>query len=545
VTGSRGLLLLALLCGVVGLAANLRWDASADLRPVMPEVDGVHPVRALEALSSAYAPGLGFEDKYPPLASALMGLVSTTIDSGFRDDVGDVVAMSEVERQDTLWKARDRLAAMLNVQRWVSRLAMSAALGLLALLAFAAARAVGAGPISATLGALMAGIGFGLSYPALYYGATTNVDALCLAGCLAALWLAASGRWDAAAAAAAAAAAVKDPAFVLAPVLLLGVLLDDRPRRAARTFSMVAVGLIAYGLLSGAVTGPQTWWRHLGYLLEGGVEGVDRIDPADPAQWGQLFAHAGGLAVGALGWGASTAGLLGWVLVARRDGRLAWLLPGTALVVVLLFVLPVGFVYVRFLLLPMALLAAGAGVALAWLLSLTFEALAQRGGAAGFATLLAFVWLGFSALVLDRHVDDYHGTTAPSPDARVEAALAVAELVPAGSRIVVFADERRHAVPLDPTRWSVDVRGLDGAEAALAEWAVAPPELRPEFLLWMSFPTVLPSGREQDEPQPPRPGERLAGTYEVLATFGAPPGDVPRRTLAVRPMVSLLTRVGG
>ncbi len=45
-----------------------------ELRPIMPEVDGVHPVRALIALHTAFAPGGGFLDKYPPLGSFLFGL---------------------------------------------------------------------------------------------------------------------------------------------------------------------------------------------------------------------------------------------------------------------------------------------------------------------------------------------------------------------------------------------------------------------------------------------------------------------------------------
>ncbi|MBM3985960.1 MAG: hypothetical protein FJ296_09790, partial [Planctomycetes bacterium] len=78
-----------------------------DLRPVMPEVDGAHPLRALQALDTAFVPGAGFLDKYPPLGSFLFGLAVVSGDDGsLRRAVGPVLAASEPERRALLWPLR-------------------------------------------------------------------------------------------------------------------------------------------------------------------------------------------------------------------------------------------------------------------------------------------------------------------------------------------------------------------------------------------------------------------------------------------------------
>ena len=58
-----------------------RLSGPADLGPVMPEMDGVHPARALAALGTEYVPGAGFLDKYPPFGSYVMGVVCALVDA--------------------------------------------------------------------------------------------------------------------------------------------------------------------------------------------------------------------------------------------------------------------------------------------------------------------------------------------------------------------------------------------------------------------------------------------------------------------------------
>jgi hypothetical protein len=84
---------LAVVCGLLFAALQPALDAVPDLSPVMPEVDGVHPARAAEALREAYAPGGGFPDKYPPLASALMGLAGAVVDPAFGTDSADLARL--------------------------------------------------------------------------------------------------------------------------------------------------------------------------------------------------------------------------------------------------------------------------------------------------------------------------------------------------------------------------------------------------------------------------------------------------------------------
>src|SRR5215510_12469984 len=83
VSSARASLVGVLLSAALAVALATRQP---DLRPNMPEVDGVHPARALVALHDAYAPGVGFLDKYPPLGSFLFGLAAAA---------GDVRGLSE------------------------------------------------------------------------------------------------------------------------------------------------------------------------------------------------------------------------------------------------------------------------------------------------------------------------------------------------------------------------------------------------------------------------------------------------------------------
>jgi hypothetical protein len=152
-----------------------------------------------------------------------------------------------------------------------------------------------------------------------------------------------------------------------------------------------------------------------------------------------------------------------------------------------------------------------------------------------------------AALLLDREVLDWHRLTCRSADARRLAADAIAEQIPAGTPIALFADEREHAAPLDPRRWPLQVHGLADAEGRLGAWVrgaadAGPP---PEVLVWLTFPTDRTSGRPQAEVVPPRVGDKLGGLYKVAAVWGAPTGALPERALAVRPMVTLLRRLDG
>ncbi|HZL99249.1 MAG TPA: hypothetical protein VFD43_03265, partial [Planctomycetota bacterium] len=136
----RALAVLATLGAALALVAGLAFDATPDLRPVMPEADGVHPVRAAQALGSAYAPGGGFPDKYPPLGSVLFGLAVRAADPDFGAASDGVADLPEVERRPALWALRDRIAVALAAERRVSRLAACGCAALLALLAAAAAQ---------------------------------------------------------------------------------------------------------------------------------------------------------------------------------------------------------------------------------------------------------------------------------------------------------------------------------------------------------------------------------------------------------------------
>ena len=531
----RALAGLALLAASLALLSSLAFDATVDLRPVMPEADGVHPVRAVEALRSAYAPGGGFLDKYPPLGSALFGLVVLAVDRDLAADTSGLTSRPEGERRAALWDLRDRIAPALSAERWLSRAAACACAAVLALLAAATARRAGAGARESFGAGLLAAAALGLSYPLLYYGSTTNVDALALLAGLLALHAACSRRWIAAALWAAAATAIKDPAFVLGPLVVGCALLDrdgageDRARWR-RAGLAAAAGALAFALLAGALTGPGVWREHLAYLFAGGVGSVDRIDHARPGQWLALLARCLDLSAGAIGWTGLVLGAAGLLRLRAADRLSFRVLAGVVLLTLLLFVLPVGFVYTRFLLLPLAALLVGAALLLARLA-------ARRGPA-----LVALALVVLAALLVDRRTADWPRVIAGSPDARRLAADALPGLVPEGASLALFADEREHAVPVDVRRWPLRVFGLAEAEPRLGAWVAGREPDPPEFILWMTFPVDRTSGLPQDPFVPPRVGDRVGGLYAVAAVWGAPTGATPERALAVRPMVTLLRR---
>lgn len=537
---ARATLALALAAAAAALLAGLAAAGPPDLRPVMPEVDGVHPVRALQALHTAYAPGAGFVDKYPPLGSVLLGLAAARADDWFSADAGDILRQSDPEQHLTLWRLRDRLAAMLDAERWVSRLAMAAAAAAVAALALAAGTGVA--------GAALAGLVFLASYPALYYGSTANVDALALAGQLWTLWLAIGRRWLGAGVALALSVAVKDPAYVLAPVLLAAcwraapagppTVAGPSPSaagRGRRVGGMVLAAALVYAAASGLLTSPHAWWEHVRYLGSSGLGQVDRIDPVRPADVALLLGHVGDLLAGAIGWSGLLIGVAGLAGLLARRAPGAGVLAGSVLATLALFVLPVGFAYVRFLLVPLAVLAVGAGSELASLPGRLRAGPARR--RAGAAALLGVA--AVLAVTLDGRLAVHHPLAGPVADPRREAVAALQSLAPRGSRIVCFADEREHGPPLDPETWAVETPRLVGVNERLPGWRAAPFRDRPEFVLWMGFPIDRPSGRGPVPLQPPS----FAGLYEVIAEFGAAtPGPVDR-ALAIRPRLQLLRRI--
>ncbi|MGQ0553927.1 MAG: hypothetical protein ACT4PU_12005 [Planctomycetota bacterium] len=514
----------ALGCGLIALLLQLALDRTPDLRPVMPEVDGVHPARALQALSETYAPGAGFLDKYPPLGSFLMGLAANTAAPQLSVAMAGIADRSPAERRELLWQHRDGLARALSAQRWLSRVAMAVAVAALALLGALAAQTLGRTGSSVLVSGALAALGFAVTDGALHYGGTTNVDALALAASLLAVLAAARSRDLLAAVALAAAVAIKDPYFVLGPVVLLAALRQGW----WRMLQSVLVGCLAYALLSGAFTGPAVWWRHVQYLTSGGVEGVGRIDPGSFRDWLQLTGHVGWLLRGSLGTLVLLLGAGGILWLQQRNRALGSLVLLAAVVPIACFVAPVGFAYLRFLLLPIAMLTLGCALVLASLRRppllvaavLLLGFLASREGALG-------LWRLRSA----------------APDARSLVPALLDEHVPDGERLTLFSEEREHGPPLDPGRWQLDVRGLAEAPPALLAWQSAPRDERPEHLLWLSFHNVAPSGQPTPLAQLSRPGDRLGGLYEVIAVLGEPSGEFIERVVAVRPTITLLRRL--
>jgi hypothetical protein len=207
-----------------------------------------------------------------------------------------------------------------------------------------------------------------------------------------------------------------------------------------------------------------------------------------------------------------------------------------ALAPIALFVLPVGFAYSRFLLPTVALLLACLGGAMA-------RAIAGFGGPARARSIVAAwacVVLGL-VLVLSLTLPRPAPGAGPDRDARREVVGLLDAHAPAGGRLLLFADEREHGPPLDPSRWQVEVAGLNEVAPRLAALRDGPPEARPDWVLVLSFPTDPPSGAPRDAPPPPQPGDRLAGLYVVTEALRAP-RDGLSRAVAWRPDVTLLAR---
>ena len=505
-----------------------------DLRPVAPEVDGVHPVRALEALATAFVPGRGFLDKYPPLPSVLFGLAAAAAQPGLAAATVGLVDLPERERAQRLWALRNPLAGALSAERLVSLLAMALAAALVARLGAELSRRAGASPSAAMLGATVAGVAFASSVTARYYAGTANVDALALLASLLCIERLVAGRFVAAALAAALATACKDPAFVLGPVVLVAAWREGLPEPARRrqVVACALAGLVAFALFSGALTSPATFAAHARYLVAGGVAGVDAVDKSSLTGWGRFAGHVLALFPGAAGWATTALGVIGLAACPARERSVLLL----AIAVTLAgFVAAVGFAYPRFVLLPQALLAAAAGVAVACGPWRALPGTRPR-------RLVRIAVLGLLAFDLGGLVARTDVVLDPARDPRALFAAAVAERLPEGGRLVLFAEHREHGPPLDPTRWDVTVLGLAEAESQLAAWRAAPGQ-RPDLLGVLSFPTDLPSGAPSPPHLPPKPGERLGGQFEVREVFGAPTGAWVERQMAVRPTLSLLAPV--
>ena len=565
-------------CALIWIAICASWVRLPDLRPEIPELDGVHPVRAAQALRDAYVPGRGLVDKYPPLGSFLMGLVAEIVDPGLLAALGaepDALVDDPGLRRATLWPLRDRIARRLAAQRALSLAAMGAAVALVGLVAARVVVRHGGGRGAATRAGVLAAALFGCAYPTLVYGATTNLDALALLASLLALERLLTGRALVAGLALGAAVALKDPAYALAPALLAGALSreageqgagehgapehgapehgaaghdvhdhlggvgglvappsDPGPRR--RAARLVLGAACAYLLLGGALLSPASWLAHVRYLLGGGVESVTaRIDHGDPIEWLQLADYTRRLLAGAIvpAWGGTLVVLAGLVGLVRLRARERRLLLGAAIGPIVFFVLPVGFAYPRFLLLTSAMLAVGAGVLVAW-----GERVARARGRAGLAA--GVLALGALAVL---------GTLGPWPSLRSEDARALAgtrlAALPAGTRVGVLAGARGHGPVADPRRLPLELHGLEHVDVVMAAWRARPPEQRPDVVLVLSFPYESPDGRRGAPPAPPAVGQDVAGgLYRVVRVDGGAGTSAPERTLAWRPTISWLER---
>jgi hypothetical protein len=528
----------ATLAGVL-LSAALAVALAApqpDLRPIMPEVDGVHPVRALIALQDAFAPGVGFLDKYPPMGSFLFGLAARAGDVDELATQARTIASSPVgERRLQLWAVRHEVQGALARERWLSRLAMGAAAALVFLLSRRLAGPPGAAPWWTLVGPLLAAALFTAWGPTRVYAGTANVDALALLPALGALLLLLQARWVTAGAALALAVALKDPQVVLVPVVLGGAAWLGGRRALLR--AAVAAAAV-YAVASGALTSPATWWEHVHYLAAGGVESVaDRVDRGDPASWGRLLQHVGALLF-------LYDGLMALIILAACLRRIPaepvarrtwWLILAGAFAPVLLFVLPVGFVYARFLLLTQALLLACCGAAGARSIERAVEKrspwlwLGALAWPVFLATLGAYLWV--------------MGTVwYPSSDPRREVVVWLHREAPEGGSVQLFADEREHGPSLDPALWTLDTRGLGEvgpALAALRERGVAE---RPEWVLVMSFDNDPPSGAPSPPDALPSPGDVVAGLYTVRRVLGISPHGWLESSIAVQPRITVLQR---
>ncbi len=517
---------------VVLFGAGMQGPPS--LGAVMAEVDGVHPVRAAAAVERAYVVGGGFLDKYPPLGGFLMGIAGRFSDPGFGEVVAGVEDLAPGPRREALFEVGDRIAALVALERRCSLGMVALALGLLAAGVVAGARRLGFSVPAAVTGALFAALVFGSADVVVYHATSTNVDAAVLLAGIVTLLAAACGRFRTAAVALGLAVAIKDPAFVLGPMVLAAAFARGGARLLLPT-AFMALGV--YAVAAGALTGPSLWWEHVVYLWHGGVEQVDRIDHGVLSDWAGLARLVERLLRDALGPMGLALAVLGLV-VARdlpgrgpsRPDRLAVILIGSTL---LFFVFPVGFVYARFLLLPMAVLAALGGLALA--------AGCHRFGTPAIVVLAVLIaGQGFApaAFFGSRELGPLWWHRAEQPPRLAAAALLEREW-PAGSTVVLFADEREHGPPLDPRDWVLDVRGLNDLLPSVTAWR-AGEQPAPDAVVIMTFPTDPPSGRAADPSVPPRVGGRVAGLLDVVAVFGVPTGSRAEASLPWRPTVTVL-----
>jgi hypothetical protein len=533
VSSARATLIGVLLSAALAVALAARQP---DLRPVMPEVDGVHPARALVALHDAYAPGVGFLDKYPPLGSFLFGLAAAAGDvRGLSEQATSIVTSPPAVRRVQLWSVRDEVAGALARERWLSRLAMGAAAALVFLLSRRLAGTTGAAPWWMLAGPLLAVAIFCAWGPTRVYAGTANVDALALLPALGALLLLLRERWVTAGAALALAVALKDPQVVLVPVVLGGAAWLGG-RRALLRAGLAAAAV--YAVASGALTAPGTWWEHVRYLAGGGVESVvERVDRGDPAGWGRLLLHVGALLLEYEGL------MLLLVVAACLRGlpadptlrRAWWLLLAAALAPVLLFVLPLGFVYARFLLLTQALLLAFCGAVGTRSLDQAVERRVPRAWLSAVTWLCLLVALGAYLFVTGTVWD-------PPSDPRREVVSWLDQQAPQGGSVLLFADEREHGPPLNPALWSLDTRGLGEVAPALAALRERAPAERPEWVLVMSFDNDPPSGAPSPPAVLPRDGDVVGGLYTVRRVLGIAPHGWLERAIAVRPRLTVLQR---
>jgi len=543
---------------IFGLAAGLlwlllQWSSSGlnnlpDMSPVMPEADGVHPVLAAMTFHSGYAFGEGVVQKYPPLGGFLMGVAVHLIDPGFYDEIKSLMDLPENERRLKQWNLRNRIAPLIEVSRWITRLVMAMAMGLLAMAAAQVSFRLGAKPNVALSCGLICIVTFGASYPVLYYGSTTNVDAYALAPSLAMLLFAMRRCWWAAAAAAGLAAAAKDPYYAPGLALVVFALFDKGQSRLKRLLTIGASGIVVYLICAGALTDPVLWLEHIKYLFKGGVDTVPRIDPTEIGQWGQLIAYGMRLVWESQGAVICITGIAGLGVLGLKNFRSAALLIGIIFGVWILFILPVRFVYLRFLLLPMAVISIGAAALLAYIVTRVMSKIKKPWVEVAVVLTIATAWW------LVQHRDLMSDCPPPNParyyvkqilggaEPRIEAAEAVSKMALPGDSIVLIADQKRHGPPLDPVKFNVEEVGLYQAESCLAKWLKAQVNERPAWVLIMSFPVDNCTGGSSSKFALPEKGKRLGGIYKVREIFGEPSGHIVERAVVVRPMIALLQR---
>lgn len=526
------------LCGVVfWLLVAFAGPRLPDLAGTIAEVDGVFPVRAVEAWHDAYAPGRGFLDKYPAFPSWLAGGLLAALEPEFVEAAAPLAGMSAPEDRVHSVALEPEHTDAVRAIRGLSTIAMAVVVALVAGCGVAwsvragISRGVAWGATAATTAA------FAASNVTLYHAISTNVDALAVAFSLGAIALLAAERprpW-AAAVLVGLAVATKDPAYVVGPLLFVAVR-DARGWGAA--FGATGLSLVVYGAATGAFVNPSAFWDHATYLVSGGVDTVPRVDPSSPTGWWGLVVHVATLTTLSLGRVLPLAALVGLALLAGRRGAAG----KTALVALLalvlpivLFVVPVRFAYARFLFVPYAVGASLAAVALGTLA----EAVGWRGrlgAVVGMALVLGVDGerVGAFDLAAGR-------VTATSP--RRDAAAFVERVVPEGGRVVIFASAQHHPPPVDPRTRTVELHGLEMPEQLLPVYRGMAAQDRPDALVFMAFTMDPASGEDGERPAVLPVGQRVAGMYEVVAVFGAPLGRAAERVLPIRPLVTVLTRV--